>query len=507
MIRKILPLLFILLMGADDLQSQTPFIKVVAQDGSGDFTTVQQAVDASAGSTRQVILFRNGVYEEQLTIPSGTTVSLLGESRDKAILSHNLAHKDVDDERQTSTIYLSGVDFYGQNFTTRHTAGRHGSQAECITVNADRATFKNVDFRAHQDGVRLNSSRRSYFKDCYIEGTVDYIFDSGVAYFDDCTIHQLYGGYITAPGETSATITRADSKAITGQNRIWGLGIFFRGCTLTYDKDNISPNSIYLGRPWGKTTCAAYYINCYMDNHIADAGWTDMGNNVANGSKAYVGEYGSMDLNGNLIDQSKRISWLFTEDEAHNSQYMTREVVEDLFDMHYVYAYVAQQNSNCSGTFNPLPLVEACEVPGNLQNNGTQLTWTAVPDALGYILYKDGTYLTNLTETTYALPTSSAGTYAICSVSPTGCMSEFATFSTATGWAERSSVNDGFRQDGRLVSVNDEADICLYDITGQVVKQVYGVNQIHLVDVAKGIYIIEVKQASGTLKKKLVIAD
>ncbi len=507
MIRKIL-LSFLLLICTVVLVAQTPFIKVVAQDGSGDYTSVQQAVNACTGSQRQIILMRDGVYEEQLTIPSGITVSLLGETRDNAILTHNLSHADADNESLTSTIYLSGADFYGENFTTRHTAGRNGGQAECITVNADRATFKNVAFKAHQDGVRLNSARRSYFKECYIEGTVDYIFDSGVAFLDDCTIHQLFGGYITAPGETSATITRADSKAITGQNKIWGLGIFLRRCTLTYDKSNISPSSIFLGRPWGKTTCAAYYINCYMDNHIADAGWTDMSNHVANGSKAYVGEYGSMDLEGNPIDQSKRISWLFTEDETHNSQYMTREVVENLFDLHYVYEYVANQNSNCSGTFNPLPLIEACEVPANTQIKGTQLSWEASTGAMGYIVYKNGAYWTNIVETSYTLSVVEASDiYTICSVSPTGCMSQFATFSTPTGVNTSIASQPSFVQEGRHVYVEDIADFTLYDITGQQIKQVQGATDIYLEQLLKGIYIIEVKQQYGTVKKKLVIAD
>ena len=129
MIRKIL-LSFLLLICTVVLVAQTPFIKVVAQDGSGDYTSVQQAVNACTGSQRQIILMRDGVYEEQLTIPSGITVSLLGETRDNAILTHNLSHADADNESLTSTIYLSGADFYGENFTTRHTAGRNGGQAE-----------------------------------------------------------------------------------------------------------------------------------------------------------------------------------------------------------------------------------------------------------------------------------------------------------------------------------------------------------------------------------------
>lgn len=108
--------------------AQTAFMKVVSADGSGDYNSVQEAVDdAPADGTRMLIFVRNGLYKEQVTVPQGAVVSLIGESRDGTVISHDLSHTmGYDDAAETSTIYVDGLDFYGDNFTTQNTAGPDG---------------------------------------------------------------------------------------------------------------------------------------------------------------------------------------------------------------------------------------------------------------------------------------------------------------------------------------------------------------------------------------------
>ena len=165
---------------------QNAFMKVVAQDGTGDYRSINEAVGScTQDGTRNFIFIKNGTYEEQVKIPKGITLSIIGENRDKTVITHSVSHASGLDKEETSTIYVEAFDLYGENFTTQHTAGRNGGQAECITNSGDRMTFRNVAMKANQDGVRFDHASRSYMKDCYIEGTVDYIYDSGIAFLDN----------------------------------------------------------------------------------------------------------------------------------------------------------------------------------------------------------------------------------------------------------------------------------------------------------------------------------
>lgn len=411
--------------------AQTSFMKVVASDGSGDYVSVQEAVNSCpADGTRSFIFVRNGFYKEQVTVPSGVVLSLIGEDRNNTILSHDLSHSmGYEDASETSTLYIESTDFYGENFTAQNTVGPDGGQAECFTVDGDRATLKNVALKANQDGVRFFTDSRSYLKDCYIEGTVDYIYDSGIAFIDDCTIKQLRSGYIVAPGNCYAMVPRGESSKLTGQSRIWGLGLFLRNCRLIYDADKVSESDSYLGRPWGKTNCAAYFINCYIDKHIRPEGWATMSD-----TKPFLGEYGSMDMDGNKLNLSERVSWAMTEDPDHMSpsQYIDQKVVDNLFDMQYVYRLAAEQGTHLSGDYNPLPLVEPAALPQTFTAVNGVLAWDAVENVSGYILYKNGSYLANVTDNTYTdTASTSADSYTLRTVSPTGCLSRAMTSSTS----------------------------------------------------------------------------
>lgn len=400
------------------------FMKIVAKDGSGDYTTVQAAVNAcSTDGTRNFIFIKNGTYEEQVTVLSNVVVTMLGESRDGVVITRAKSHREIDDEEITSTMYLHCKDFYGENFTVVNSAGPAAGQAEALTNNGDRMTLKNVAIKANQDGLRFNDSSRSYLYNCYIEGTVDYIFDSGIAFIDNSEIKQVnQAGYIVAPGNHFAQISREVSKEKTGYSNLWGLGLFLRNCTLTHD-GSIGNGSSHLGRNWGKTSSAAYFINCKMDKHISDVGFVDMSTDAVR----YLGEYGSMDLEGNKLDLSKRVSWSITNDEAHNPQIMTSALINNLFNTEYVYALGAEQSVHCSGLYEPKPMVASLGRPASFKAENGTLTWSVVEGAKGYLIYKNGRYLALATECTYTDPTYTAGdVYTLRTMTSTGSMSLFA---------------------------------------------------------------------------------
>lgn len=415
------------LMGEDiggTFSAPAAFMKIVAADGSGDYATVQAAVDAcSADGNRNFIFIKNGTYNEQVTVPATTVITMLGESRDGVIITRAKSHQEIDDESQTSTMYINGTDFYGENFTVVNSAGPEAGQAEALTNHGDRMTLKNVAIKANQDGLRFDDSSRSYLYDCYVEGTVDYIFDSGIAFLDNCEIRQVNrSGYIVAPGNHFASISRELSKEYTGYSNVWGLGLFLRNCTLTRDA-SIADNSSYLGRNWGKTSSAAYFINCKMDGHIAAAGFADMSVDATR----YLGEYGSMDLDGNSLDLSGRVSWSITDDEEHNQQIMTSALINNLLNTETVYALGAEQSIHCSGLYAPKPMVASPGRPETFSVSEGNLSWTGIEGARGYLIYKNGRFFAFAPSNTYVDTGYSEGdTYTLRSMSYTGSMSLYA---------------------------------------------------------------------------------
>lgn len=252
---------------AENVPALAPYVRhydfVVAKDGSGDFFTVQEAVNAvpdfrKAGRT--TILVRKGVYKEKVIIPaSKINISLIGESG--AVLTNDDYASRLNcfgEEMSTSgssTCYIYAPDFYAENLTFENTAGRVGQAVACF-VSGNRAYFKNCRFLGNQDTLyTYGKSSRQFYEYCYIEGTVDFIFGWSTALFKDCVIHSLADGYVTAPA--------------TDKGKSYGY--VFVGCRLT---GSDGARKVYLSRPW-RPYAQAVFIHCELGKHIAPEGWNN----------------------------------------------------------------------------------------------------------------------------------------------------------------------------------------------------------------------------------------
>lgn len=261
-----------------------PYIRhydfVVAKDGSGDFFTVQDAINAVPDfrkNARTTILVRPGEYKEKLIVaPSKIGVSLLGQTG--AVITNDDYSSKLNSfgtEMSTSgssTAYIYAPDFYAENITFENTAGKVGQAVACF-VSGDRNYFKNCRFLGNQDTLYTYSKGdRQYYEDCYIEGTVDFIFGWSNALFNRCELHSKGHGYVTAPS--------------TDKEQEYGYT--FIDCTLTADPD---VEEVYLSRPW-RPYAKAVYINCDMGRHIVPEGWHNWGKKSNEKTARYM-EYGS----------------------------------------------------------------------------------------------------------------------------------------------------------------------------------------------------------------------
>ncbi len=252
---------------------------VVAQDGSGNFTLIQAAINAapSNSSRRTVIYIKRGVYNtEKLFVPSEkTNITLIGESRDETILSYHVyncatgvcpaedaAKWTGDNITTTATLTIQATGFRAENLTIRNTAGPVG-QALAITVKSDKCMFINCNLLGYQDTIYLwNVALRTYFKGCLVTGRTDYIYGGGTAFFEGCEIRSFGGGWITAPSTSP----------------LQPYGFVFNECALTYATG--SPRAgddgalVRLGRPWHGSPKVAWLYSS-MCAEIHPEGWGD----------------------------------------------------------------------------------------------------------------------------------------------------------------------------------------------------------------------------------------
>jgi len=276
----------------------------VAQDGSGDFKTIQEAINHVKDNSekRVVITIKPGVYKEKLEIPvSKTFITLKGTDRNKTIISFDdysgkpLREKDPSGKTAfgTGTSYsflIKGNDCTLENLTVENTAGRVG-QAVALHIKGDRVMVKNCNLLGNQDTLYLSEEKtRIYFENCFINGTTDFIFGAATAYFYKCTIESLVNSYITA--------------ASTPQGQTYGF--VFVDCKLTA-KDKFV-DKVFLGRPW-RPYARTVFINTDLGSHIIPEGWNAwIDTRFPDKDKtAYYAEFGSKGLSAKGISQ--RVSW------------------------------------------------------------------------------------------------------------------------------------------------------------------------------------------------------
>ena len=230
---------------------------VVARDGTGQFRTVDEAIEVCRAfmDYHKVIYIKKGTYKEKLIIPQWLqNIELCGEDMNKTIITYD-DHANINNMGtfRTYTLKIEGNDITLKNLTIENNAARLG-QAVALHTEGDRLVFINCRFIGHQDTVYTGMPHtRLFFKGCYICGTTDFIFGPSTAWFEDCTIESLINSYVTAAS------TPADAE----------YGYIFNNCRLTAGG---TAEKCYLGRPW-RDYGYTLFMNCDLGGHIRPEGW------------------------------------------------------------------------------------------------------------------------------------------------------------------------------------------------------------------------------------------
>lgn len=287
---------------------------IVAQDGSGNFTSIQAAIDASKSfpDSPVTIFIKNGVYHEKVVVPAcNTHLRLIGENKDKTILTYGDFFSKINRGRNstfyTYTLKVEANDFRAENLTVENSAGRVG-QAVALHVDGDRCAFVNCRILGNQDTLYLEGeTSRDYFYGCYIDGTTDFIFGEATAFFENCELHSKTDSYITA-----ASTPKGNS-----------FGFVFSRCTLTADKE---VKNAYLGRPW-RDYARVVYLHCRLGKHIASEGWLNWAKTDRD-KTAYYAEY---DNTGEGASATNRVSWSHQLTAQQAAGYTKEKVLTTVF--------------------------------------------------------------------------------------------------------------------------------------------------------------------------------
>ena len=310
-----------------------PFIRkyelVVAKDGSGDFMTVQEAINAvpDYNSEEIKILIAPGTYKEKLVVPeSKSHVTLIARSEGEVIITNDdyAGKTSLVTGRKlgtsgSSTAYIYAPCFEAIGIVFENTAsnesyaqgGRSVGQAVAVLVAGDCVVFRRCKFLGHQDTLYAygrksdpktpeavaaaktqripeNLQSRQYYEDCYIAGTVDYIFGWATAYFNRCELHCLGDGYVTA--------------AATPQGQTYGY--VFNECHITAEPGV----QTYLGRPW-RHYAQTVFVNCTMDECVRPQGWQTWPNKETGADGSATAFYAEYNSKGAGAQPKQRVAW------------------------------------------------------------------------------------------------------------------------------------------------------------------------------------------------------
>ena len=287
--RKVLGLLLLLSVVSAAWAQERQDTIVVSRDGTGNFRTLQEAIESARAfmDYTVTIYVKNGVYKEKVIVPSWVeNIDIIGEDRDKTIITYD-DHANINKMGtfRTYTVKVEGSDITFKYLTIENNAAQLG-QAVALHTEGDRLKFINCRILGNQDTIYTGAKfTRLYFKDCYIDGTTDFIFGPSTALFENCMIHSKRNSYVTAAS------TPKEAK----------YGYIFKHCKLTAEP---GVDKVYLGRPW-RPYAYTLFIECELGKHIVLAGWHNWGKQSNEETARYM-EYKNT---GEGANASERVAW------------------------------------------------------------------------------------------------------------------------------------------------------------------------------------------------------
>ena len=472
---------------------------VVAKDGSGDFSSIQAAINAAPQNRLQpyLIFIKNGLYKGHVDIPANKPfIHLIGQQSDSVIISDarlsgkSSAYPDsvVYSVNQGATVVVNSSDCFFGNITFENKFGFDnvsGPQALALYTLGDRIILDNCCLRSFQDTYLTtynNLAYRHYLKDCRIEGAVDFIYGGGDVFFDKCTIfcRREAGGYVVAPSHQTGTK--------------WGY--VFNNCIIDGPDNNYTT---YLGRPWANSPMASFF-NTIVKIKIYPVGWYyKMG-----AIPAIFADYNTMDSQGNSLDLSQRISQYEydVKDANGNVTNIVKGTAKSSFTDIEAARYTYENVTSGSDGWDPKSKTETTEAPQiNISNN--IISWNPVDYAISYVIFRDNIVIGFSKSTSFTDLNTVNGksyNYSVCSVNESGILSVKSNIISSGTGAKVEKVNlnkpEIIIKNNILTATNLKANsrLALYSVNGFRIFNDTSKASSYSLDLSgrKGVYILKV---------------
>ena len=368
---------------------------------------------------------------DPITYITSGNISFIGESRDGVIITNGIDKSETFESKygttskydgigQSDVFQISGSDYYFQDLTVETGMDDATGRDLAIHDKATRTIYKNTGLRGYQDTWTSNNDRGLYyFEGGYVRGRTDYMCGKGDAFFNGVELRQIAGGYAAVPSNSikygfvykDCTINGEPSvvKVVNGQ--------------ATETRTAAQVNSNYtLGRPWGKGTPVALYIDTKMNVVPSAIGWNEM----SGGYPKQFAEWNSTTSTGSVVDLSGRKTTFdaYDKKETVNGQdvYTNRRNETNVPVLTAAEALEAGNMHNMFGEWDPTIATEQAPVPANVQLSDNALTWNNSDYVLLWAIVKDGEVVDFTIEPTYTV--TADGVYAVRAANQMGGLSE-----------------------------------------------------------------------------------
>ncbi|KAI5080892.1 hypothetical protein GOP47_0004075 [Adiantum capillus-veneris] len=289
----------------------TDNVITVSKSGGADFSTVQDAVDVvpSGNQQRVVIQIAAGTYEEKVDIPEGKDyISFVGAGSDATTITWDDTATSAGSTFKSASVAVNSDFFIARDIAFKNSAeapppGAVGRQAVALRISGDKASFISCNFYGAQDTLYDNKGRH-YFKGCFIQGSIDFIFGDGQSYYESCQLNSI---------ATSSGSLTAQKREQPSENT----GFSFVNCKVT------GSGMIYLGRAWGAYSRVVFLFT-YIDDIIKPVGWNDFGDS-SNQQTAFYGEY---QCSGPGANSKDRVTWSYQLSAEQAAPFQTLDFVD-----------------------------------------------------------------------------------------------------------------------------------------------------------------------------------
>lgn len=355
--------------------------------------------------------------------PSATTylntpnVSIIGESNENTSITNTVPTVEWDNgfgkanvlegigKGDVLCLKSGAVNTYFQDIKMYSSMGDKRGRDIVLNDQSNKTICKNVNLWAYQDTyVSNNQKGRFYFEGGILRGNTDFLCGKGDVYYNNVDLLMCGTGYLAVPSQPTQ------------------YGYIFKDCTIK-DGSTAGINGKYkLGRPWGKGTPIALFIDTKMEVIPTAAGWDEM----SGGYPKRFAEYNSTTATGTAVDLSERKQVYDAYDKKDGDTYTNRRnetAGNPILTAEEAAAYTIETVMGQDDDWDPTAATEQASAPSNVKLNGTTLAWDNNDYALLWAVCKNGKVVDFTIKPTYLVDDASA-TWSVRAANEMGGLSE-----------------------------------------------------------------------------------